>query len=467
MSDRVPERLKRFIGNEPSSDEPRIVLAPARSSRTSSVAELVREAAEPIDDIETAPIDALLERVADARVVLLGEATHGTSEFYRMRARLTRELIARRGFSFVAVEADWPDASRIDDYVLGGRPRSTLEFTPFDRFPTWMWRNEEVLDFVDWLRAYNADHPEHKVGFHGLDLYSLFTSIAAVLTYLDDVDADAGQAARQRYGALTAWHGDPAAYGRAVLIGRCRSSEDAVVAMLREMLERRIEYARKDGERFFDAAQNARLVADAERYYRAMYHGSVTAWNLRDQHMFDTIESLLMFYGPTSKAVVWEHNSHVGDARATEMNARGEHNVGQLCRLKLASDVYIVGFGTDHGTVSAASNWNESMQFMNVRPAHAESYERVFHESGIPALLLHLREPARRAVREELEQPRLERAIGVVYRPETELESHYFYASLAHQFDEVVWFDETRAVHPLEAAVRPREELPDTYPFGL
>jgi protein-L-isoaspartate(D-aspartate) O-methyltransferase len=360
-----------LIGEEGWREEPRLLRPPKKAPDVSVVAKLVREVAEPLEAIESASVDALLERIGDARVVLLGESTHGTSEFYRMRARITRELIARRGFSFVAVEADWPDAARIDDYVLGGKRRSTLEFTPFARFPTWTWRNEEVHDFVDWLRAYNADHPERKVGFHGLDLYSLFTSIAAVLHYLDDVDPDAAKVARHRYGALTPWQKDPAAYGEAVLVGRYESSEHAVVAMLRDMFERRVEYAQRDGERFFDAAQNARLVANAERYYRAMYYGSRTSWNLRDEHMYGTLEALLSVHGPDSKGIVWEHNSHVGNAAATEMSVRGEHNVGQLCRTTFGHGAYIIGFGTDHGTVAAASNWDEPMQTMAVRPAQA------------------------------------------------------------------------------------------------
>ncbi len=435
---------------------------------TAAVVALVREVAEPIDDIDTGRIDALIDRIGDARVVLLGEASHGTSEFYRMRARITRELITRRGFQFVAVEADWPDAARIDDYVLGSSRRSSLEFTPFDRFPTWMWRNEEVHDFVDWLRAYNADQRDGKVGFHGLDLYSLFTSIAAVLAYLDDVDPDAARVARARYGALTPWQKDPTAYGEAVLVGKYESSEPAVVEMLRDMLQRRLDYAAKDGARFFDAAQNARVVANGERYYRSMYYGSGTSWNLRDQHMFDTLQSLLGLYGPSSKGIVWEHNSHVGDASATEMSARGEHNLGQLARETLGSSAYIIGFGTDHGTVAAASRWDGPMREMRVRPAHVESYERLFHDTGLPAFALHLRDPRRSALRQELLTPRLERAIGVVYRPDTELASHYFGASLPLQFDEYVWFDETTAVHPLGAAEPSRSTgLPDTYPFGL
>jgi len=450
-----------------ADDRSRVIRVPRRSRSDRGVDKLVRETAMPLDSIADADVDALIERVGDARVVLLGEATHGTSEFYRMRARISERLIARAGFSFVAVEADWPDAARVDDYVLGAPRRSSIEFTPFSRFPAWMWRNEEVHEFIDRLRAHNAEQSERKVGFHGLDLYSLFTSIAAVLAYLDRVDPEAAAVARARYGTLTRWQRDPAACGHAVLAGRYQSSEHAVVTMLREMLEHRFEYAQRDGERFFDAAQNARVVADAERYYRAMYYGSATSWNLRDEHMFDTLLSLLSFYGPDSKGIIWEHNSHVGDASATDMSARGEHNVGQLCRAAFGDGAYIVGFGTDHGSVAAASNWDEPMQRMRVRPARDDSYEGLFHQSELPAFMLHLRDPVRHAVREELERERLERAIGVVYRPDSELQSHYFNANLPRQFDEYVWFDETSAVHPLGPLPASAPELPETYPFGL
>jgi protein-L-isoaspartate(D-aspartate) O-methyltransferase len=235
--------------------------------------------------------------------------------------------------------------------------------------------------------------------------------------------------------------------------------------MLKDLLRQRLDYAAHDGRRFFDAVQNARLVANAERYYRVMYYGSVESWNLRDQHMFDTLASLLAFRGPNAKAVVWEHNSHIGDAAATEMGARGEHNVGRLCRRAFGDQAYLIGFGTDNGTVAAASNWDEPMEVMTVRPSHPQSYERICHEARIPAFLLALREPARLEVREELIPPRLERAIGVVYRPATEMASHYFQASLPYQFDEYVWFDRTVAVSPLGA--RPEAGIPDTYPFGL
>jgi len=419
------------------------------ASRPALVSKLIAECAEPIARIDDADVDALIERIGDARVVLLGEATHGTSEFYRMRTRITQQLILRHGFRAIAVEGDWPDAAAVDCYVRG-LPARARRWVPFTRFPTWMWRNREVHLLLEWLHAYNLD-AAHDVSFSGLDLYSLFTSAYEVVRYLDRVDPVAAQAARERYGQLTPWQDDPAAYGRAALVGRMKSCEDDVVAMLRELLARRLEYSANDGDEFFDAAQNARVVADAERYYRAMYYGSAASWNLRDQHMFDTLRSILAHRGADAKVVVWEHNSHVGDAAATEMAARGEHNVGHLCRTAFGEGVYIVGFGTDHGTVAAAHQWDDPMERMRVRPARADSYERLCHDAGIPAFSLHLRDPLRRELRDELADPRLERAIGVVYRPDTELQSHYFQAILPAQFDEYIWFDETSAVEPLPA----------------
>jgi protein-L-isoaspartate(D-aspartate) O-methyltransferase len=437
--------------------------APARRERSAEL--VIREHGERISGIAEAELGPLLDRVGDARVVLLGEATHGTSEFYRMRARITRELIERRGFTIVAVEADWPDAARIDRYVRH-LPHVEEKEPAFARFPTWMWRNAEVHAFVDWLQTWNRDRPEpERAGYYGLDLYSMFASIEAVVRYLDQVDPEAAAVARRRYACLSPWERDPAIYGRAALRGRYRTCEAAVTRMLRDMLTRRFEYARYDGSRFLDASQNARLVANAERYYRVMYYGNIESWNLRDRHMFDTLNTLLDFHGPAARAVVWEHNSHIGNALATEMAARGELNVGQLCRERFGDQAYLVGFGTDHGTVAAASGWGGPMEVKAVRPAHAESYERLFHDSEVPALLLPLGPTARAEVREELMPPRLERAIGVVYRPETELQSHYFQAVLPGQFDEYVWFDETRAVHALPAP--PPEGVPETYPFGL
>ncbi|HLM71061.1 MAG TPA: erythromycin esterase family protein, partial [Polyangiaceae bacterium] len=382
---------------------------------------------------------------------------------------ITKELIKKKGFTIVGVEADWPDAARVDDYARDKKPHRKYDWSPFVRFPVWMWRNRDVADFIEWLRVHNAgvSDPEAKVGFHGLDLYSMFTSMGMVLAYLDEVDPEAARVARSRYGALTPWQRDPAAYGLAVLRGKYKSSESAVVAMLRDMLEKRFNYAESDGERFFDAAQNARVVANAERYYRAMYYGSAESWNLRDSHMFDTLRSLLAFQGTDAKAVVWEHNSHVGDASATEMSARGEHNVGQLCREHFGKSAYIIGFGTDRGTVAAAHNWDEPMEVMRVRPAHSMSYEGAFREAGVDAFMLHLRSPSRRAVRDELMPSRLERAIGVIYRPQTELLSHYFYSILPRQFDEYIWFTETSALVPLAVGGGVPAGVPETYPFGV
>jgi protein-L-isoaspartate(D-aspartate) O-methyltransferase len=420
---------------------------------------------EKFEAIDSAELEPLLRRIGDARVVLLGEATHGSSEFYRMRERISRELIERKGFSFIAIEGDWPDAARIDHYVRHAETPPS-EWTAFARFPTWMWRNQEVRNFVDWLRARNADvEADKRVAFHGLDLYSLFNSIRSVLNYLDDVDPRTARVARQRYGCLTPWQSDPATYGHAALTRNYQTCEREVVSMLTDLMQKRRAYAEHDGERFLDAVQNARLIANAERYYRIMYYGSRASWNLRDSHMFETLQTLLNFHGPESKVIVWAHNSHVGDSNATEMATRGEYNIGHLCRQEFGNAAYSIGFGTDHGTVAAASDWDGPMEVKVVRPSVPESYERLCHEAGAPRFLLHLRNPILTELAEGLLKPRLERAIGVIYRPETELQSHYFQALLSHQFDEYIWFDETSAVAPLRT--EELEGLPDTYPFGL
>ena len=460
-------RFVPLVGSEGWGDSDEVTTRPPTRSATRPelISELIRETAEPIREIETAELGGLIDRIGDARVVLLGEATHGTSEFYRMRARITRELIEKKGFDFVAVEADWPDAAEINHWVRRLRT-PPLDRSAFTRFPTWMWRNHEVKTFVEWLRQCDADADNPKqVGFYGLDLYSLYTSIAAVLTYLDDVDPDLAATARQRYGCLTPWEADPATYGRAVVSGAFRGCERDAVRMLRELLQRRLDYEHVIGEkygppRFFDAARNAQLVADAEKYYRVMYYGSRQSWNLRDRHMFETLQALLAFHGAESKGVVWEHNSHVGNAAATEMGARGELNIGQLCRDAYGDRAFLVGFGTDRGTVAAASDWDGPMQNKRVRPSHVDSYEHLCHRSEVEAFLLHLRAPVREAIRFELAVPRLERAIGVIYRPETEMASHYFQAVLPDQFDEYIWFDRTTAVRALTEAEARRLAAP-------
>jgi protein-L-isoaspartate(D-aspartate) O-methyltransferase len=438
---------------------------PVLKTPEESLPKAIAASCEKFESIHSADLRALLDRIGDARVVLLGEATHGTSEFYRMRERISRDLIEQRGFSFIAIEGDWPDAARIDHYVRHAE-YAPSEWTAFARFPVWMWRNREVLNFVNWLRARNTGaEPGDRVAFHGLDLYSLYNSIRSILSYLDDVDPHTANVARERYGCLTPWQADPATYGHATLTGGYQTCEREVVAMLTDLMRKRNAYAEHDGERFLDAVQNARLIANAERYYRTMYYGSRSSWNLRDSHMFDTLKALLAFHGPQARAIVWAHNSHVGNAKATEMSLRGEYNIGQLCRQEFGNAAYSIGFGTNGGTVAAASNWDEPMEIMSVRPAVPDSYERLCHATGRAHFLLPLRNPLAADITERLLAPRLERAIGVIYRPETELQSHYFQAVLPRQFDEYIWFDETKAVSPLKT--EEIEGLPDTYPFGL
>lgn len=425
----------------------------------------IADACEPFNSLGSADLGPLLERIGEARLVLIGEASHGTSEFYKMRSRITSELITKKNFNLVAIEADWPDAARIDHYVRHfDYPPS--EWTAFARFPTWMWRNNEMREFVDWLHVHNAGmaHDE-RVAFHGLDLYSLYSSIRSILKYLDEVDPATARLARQRYGCLTPWQADPATYGRAALTGSYRSCEKDVVRMLIELSGKHRDYAEHDGERFLDAIQNARLVANAERYYRVMYYGSRESWNLRDTYMFETLKLLQGFHQPDNKAIVWAHNSHVGNAAATEMSARGEINIGQLCREEFGDNVYSIGFGTDSGTVAAASDWDGPMEIKDVQPSLRGSYERLFHDVGLPGFLLGLRHISSSSLRDALSKPRLERAIGVIYRPETELASHYFQATLPQQFDEYIWIDTTKAVQPFATAEL--EGVPDTYPFGL
>ena len=442
--------------------------------RARPLPELVAEAAVPLPAPEDPGFAEAFDRYADRRLVLLGEATHGTAEFYRARAAITRRLIERHGFTIVAVEADWPDAAAIDRAVRHRAPRPDAA-PPFQRFPTWMWRNTEVAAFVEWLRAHNAPlAPERRAGFYGLDIYNMRASIAAVLAYLDAVDPGAARVARERYGCLTPWQNEYATYGRAVLTESYATCEAEVIAQCRDLLARALDYAAaesgEDGAGFFEAAQNARLIAAAERYYRIMYYGGAESWNLRDTHMFETLGHLLEAGGAAgakegAKAVVWAHNSHIGDARATDMGeVRGELNIGQLARERWGEAAALIGFGTHTGTVAAASDWDGAMEVKLVRPSRRESYERLCHDAGGERFLLPLGDDG--AARRGLLAPRLERFIGVIYRPETELRSHYAQASLPEQFDAWVWFDATEAVTPLADAGH-RQGVPDTYPFGV
>ncbi len=435
--------------------------------RAALVARL-HEAGEPLPVAEAPDFADAFDRFGDARIVLLGEATHGTHEFYAARAAITQRLIEKHGFNIVAVEGDWPDIARIDDYVRHNAPRPQRG-DPFLRFPTWMWRNEEVLGFADWLRQHNAGLPETaRASMRGLDVYSLGVSIHAVVAYLDAHDSAAAEEARRRYGRLTRWQDEPQEYGQAVQHGHLAGCEEAVVAQLRTLLAQRMQLIARDGatdgEAYLDVEQNARIVRAAESYYRAMYRGGGASWNLRDRHMFDTVQRL-MAHRQDARAVIWAHNSHVGNASATAMGWRGEFNIGQLLRTAYGEDAVLIGFGTDRGTVAAASDWGAEMQVMELRPARQHSWEEAFRRTGLARSLTDWRGAKRGGLADVLSQSLLERAVGVVYRPQSELSSHYFEAVLADQFDAYVWFEETHAVSPL-GAERPHG-APETWPFGL
>ncbi len=446
---------------------------------TSNLANVIRRNSHALTGASS-DYDPLLQQIGDARYVLLGEASHGTHEFYRQRAQITKRLIREKNFNAVAVEADWPDAYRVNRYVRGASEdvEASDSLAGFKRFPTWMWRNADVVDFVGWLREHNdaLANDANKAGFYGLDLYSLHSSMEAVLGYLKKVDPEAADRARYRYSCFDHFGEDAQAYGYAAGFDLTETCEQEVVSQLLELRRRAAEYASRDGrvaaDDFFFAEQNARLVKNAEEYYRAMFRGTVPSWNLRDRHMAETLESLVRHFarqGQAAKVVVWAHNSHLGDARATEMGERGELNVGQLVRERYGSSAMLVGFSTYSGSVTAASNWDAPAERKQVRPALPDSYEALFHEVGIPGLQMSLSESS--PVATALHEPRLERAIGVIYRPETERQSHYFFARMALQFDALLHFDQTRAVEPLERTpewtMAEAKEPAETFPFGL
>ena len=459
---------------------------------TSELLNLIRERSHALTGAPS-DYDPLIRQIGDARFVLIGEASHGTHEFYRERAQITKRLIQEKGFTAVAVEADWPDAYRVNRYVRGSTSDAEAidSLEGFKRFPTWMWRNADVLDFIGWVRTYNdaLRNNQNKIGFYGLDLYSLHASIEAVLGYLAKVDPEAAKRARYRYSCFDHFGENTQAYGYAASFDLTESCENEVLSQLVELRRRAADYASRDGrvaaDDFFFAEQNARLVKNAEEYYRSMFRRSVPSWNLRDRHMAETLESLVAHLekqgqagsparqprwgAHSAKVVVWEHNSHLGDARATEMGERGELNVGQLVRERHGSSAVLIGLTTYTGTVTAASDWDAPAERKRVRPALKDSYEALFHEVGIPRFNISLREKS--TMSSALNEPRLERAIGVIYRPETERQSHYFYARLADQFDVVLHFDQTRAVEPLERTpewkIEDVGEPAETFPSGL
>ena len=427
------------------------------------------------------PRETLEELIGDARVVLIGESSHGTQEFYEARSTITKWLIEEKGFCAVAAEADWPDAYRVNRYVRGLGEDETADdaLSGFERFPAWMWRNTVVRDFVDWLRIRNRRHEsdtQRQAGFYGLDLYSLHRSMQEVITYLEKVDPKAAMRARNRYACFDhASADDGQAYGFAAAFGAGPSCESDAIEQLVDIQRNALAYARRDGllaeDELFYAQQNAQTVRNAEAYYRAMFSGRVTSWNLRDEHMAETLEALLAHLdrhhdAPSARIVVWAHNSHVGDARATEVWADGQLTLGQLVRQRYGDESRLIGFSTYAGTVTAASDWGGVAERKAVVPALNGSIEELLHETGRSSFLVSA--DLRPEAADPLGVVRLGRAIGVIYRPETERQSHYFHVRPADQFDAMIHIDRTRALEPLEpTSLWIAGETPETYPSGL
>lgn len=442
----------------------------------SETIDILRRCASPLSG-EKSDYDGLLALCGKAKVVMLGESTHGTHEFHRARVEITRRLISELGFNAVAVEADWPDSWRVNSFVLGlnGDPTASDALGGFKRFPQWMWRNSDILDFTGWLASHNATAGASRAGFYGLDLYSLNESMKAVLDYLRETDPQTARTFASHYACFDHFGGDARRYGLFTGTGVSKGCEEEAVAALAELRRRRGAWLALDGhdaqEAFFCAERNAAVVADAENYYRNMLRGDVASWNLRDRHMMDTLLSLMRHLETTqgrARIIVWAHNSHIGNARATQMARKGEFNIGQLAREHFGNEAVLIGFTTHHGTVTAASDWDAPAERMAVRPGLPNSLERIFHESEIPAFWLDFTKNPQAA--EAFKHPWLERAIGVIYRPATERDSHYFMAGLSGQFDGVFHFDETRAVEPLERTplwIQDGAEVDETYPSGL
>ena len=444
-------------------------IEPRGATDATRLARGVAEIAHPLRSAHD--LDPLMDLVGDARYVLLGEASHGTSEFYTWRTEISRRLIREKEFSFIAVEGDWPDCYRVNRYVKGysdsGRSAEAV-LHAFERWPTWMWANLEVVALCRWLREHNDALPrERRVGFYGLDVYSLWDSMHEVVAYLEQVDPDAARAARRAYRCFEPYGESADDYARATALVPI-SCENEAVATLRLLRERAVEHREDGPETFFNAEQNALVARNAERYYRTMVRGGPASWNVRDHHMVETLDRLMAFHGPSAKAIVWEHNTHVGDARCTDMARAGMVNVGQLVRQARGNDdVAIVGFGTHRGTVIAAQEWGDPMQEMSVPEARGGSYEAVLHHTGIPDFLLPFAEREAHPVMDDLREPRGHRAIGVVYHPELEQFGNYVPTILPGRYDAFIYLDETRAVAPLHMPVRVDGDLPETYPSGV
>ncbi len=432
---------------------------------TDSIDAYIRRSARPLT--KSADLDPLLDRIGDARFVLLGEATHGTSEFYTWRAELSKRLILERGFRFIAVEGDWPDCYRVNRYIKGipdsgGDAESVLH--AFERWPTWMWANREIVSLAEWLRHHNERVSDaRKVGFYGLDVYSLWDSMRAVTAYLTRIDPSLAAAARRAYNCFEPYAEDVQEYARATALVPT-SCEDEAVSVLRALRTNATSFREDGREGYFDAEQNALVARNAERYYRTMIRGGPASWNVRDHHMVETLDRLVEHHGPTAKAIVWEHNTHIGDARFTDMARAGMVNVGQLVRESRGDgDTVLVGFGTHRGTVIAADEWGAPMERMRVPAARNDSFEHAVHDAAVGDALFVFGNVDFSG----LDQPVAHRAIGVVYDPDHERWGNYVPTIIPHRYDAFLYIDETRAVDPLHMPIRVGGDEPETFPSGM
>lgn len=414
-----------------------------------------------------ADLDPILDAIGERRIVLLGEASHGTSEYYTWRRRISQRLITEKSFSFIAVEGDWPDCYTLNRYAKGFADAGTSAREvahAFDRWPTWMWANEEVIDLIEWLRTYNEQRPlDQRVGFYGLDVYSLWESMEAVVRYLDRVDPGAASKARRAYACFDPYHQDVQAYARATALVPTSCEREAVSALV-ELRRKAAEYREDGRDAYFNAEQNALVARNAERYYRAMVMDGPDSWNLRDTHMVETLDRLLQHHGAAAKAIVWEHNTHVGDARATDMARTGLVNVGQLTREEWDGEVYIVGFSSYEGSVIAGEEWGAPMQRMRVPEAARGSWEAALHEAGAHDMLLVMKDLEND---EDAPKTRGHRAIGVVYDPDWERAGNYVPTRMTERYDALLYIDKSHALHPLHMPAHVHGEPPDTYPTGM
>jgi erythromycin esterase len=412
-------------------------------------------------------VDRLVREIGDARYVLLGEASHGTHEYYTLRAQLSKRLIEEKGFSFIAVEGDWPDCYRLNRYVKGYPDAGNSAYEvlhAFNRWPTWMWANWEVVALAEWLRQFNVGHPrENKVGFYGLDVYSLWESLAAIIAYLDQKDPAAKHTAMEALACFEPYSdGEGRAYAHATLMVP-EICEDEVVGLL-TMIRKNMASYNTDREAVMSAEQNAQVIVNAERYYRAMVRGGNKSWNIRDHHMADTLYRLMDFYGPEARGIIWEHNTHIGDARATDMARQGLVNLGQLVREdKEAEGVYLVGFGSNKGTVVAGHEWGDVMRVMHVPEAMPDSWEHILHQLAGKDRIVFLNDDMKR----ELDGAYFgNRAIGVVYHPRHERPGNYVSSRITDRYDAFIYLDQTTALHPLHI-IPDGFQIPETFPFGV